>query len=110
MDNLKFQRIKNNTGQISELEIGGCLILENAETLKKEFVDVSKNLSSHVSITISGIEEIDIPCIQLFMGLIKKMNKLKVKYELKWEIDEEQELLLKNVGLNDEFFTNNSYD
>jgi len=99
----------NESGLISELEIGGMLILENAEQLRKEFVDAIGILNDHIIIKVSNLDEIDIPCIQLFIAFIKKMNDLKIKFKFNWNIDEDQKMLLENVGLSDELFMNNSY-
>ncbi len=99
----------NESGLISEIEIGGMLILENAEQLRKEFMDTIGILNDHIIIKVSTLEEIDIPCIQLFIAFIRKMNNLKIKFQFNWDIDEDQKMLLENVGLSDELFMNNSY-
>ncbi len=104
---MKFQKTVDESGRISGLELGGLLVLENSQNLKNEFIGAAASLSDSLNITISELEEIDISCIQLFISFLKKLDEMKVKYELDWNIDKEQMQLLENLGLNSDFFLNN---
>lgn len=111
MESIIFQKTLNEQGRITELAIGGMLVLENSLELKKEFVSVMDGLSDQVKITISNTSEIDLSCIQLFVGFIKHMNNthVPVNYQFEWNLDEDQKTLLESVGLSNELFQNNSY-
>lgn len=107
MDSIIFQKSHDEHGRICGLEIGGMLVLENSQQLKKEFLDVSDNLSKRVKIAFLNVEDIDISCIQLFLAFIKRMNELHVAFQIDWELDEAQEALLENVGFSFELFMSN---
>ena len=111
MGNITFQKILDEHGRITGLTIGGMLVLENSQELKKEFVSAMDGLSNQVKITVSNTTEIDLSCIQLFMGFIKHMNSthVPVNYQFEWNLDEDQKTLLESVGLSNELYLNNSY-
>lgn len=109
MENIIFQKSLNKQGQVTEIEIGGILVLENSQQLKTEFLGAKDCLSKQVKITVSNPEEIDLSFIQLFIAFIKSMNETHVVYQLDWKLDEDQKTLLENVGLSNELFLNNSY-
>lgn len=99
-----FQRIVNETGRVSGLNLGGRLVLDNSQQLKSEFVDLLGSLDDSLHITVSDLEEIDVSCIQLLVAFFYKLDEMKVKYKLEWKIDDDQMQLLENVGLNNDFF------
>lgn len=107
MENIKFQKIMNEQGFISGLEVGGVLVLDNSQQFKQELVGVIDRLSENVEITISELEDIDISCIQLFVAFIRSMDKLDLTYHLIWKIEEDQKQLLESIGLSNDFFLNN---
>lgn len=107
MKSLKFHKSLNEQDQIAGIEIGGMLVLENSQQLKKELVDVVPCVSDQLEITISNPEEIDISCIQLIVGFIKSMNEINVTFQFTWNINEDQKLLLENAGLSSELYLNN---
>lgn len=109
MENIIFQKTLNEQGRITGLEIGGRLVLENSQELKKGFLAVIDCLSDRVKITALNIAEIDLSCIQLFVAFIKHMNVNHVIYQFEWNLDEDQQTLLENVGLSNEIYLNNSY-
>ena len=109
MENIIFKKSLNEQDLITELEIGGMLVLGDAQQLKKEFLGVADSLSDRVKITISNVEEIDLSCIQLFVAFIKLMNEARVAYQFEWNLDENQKNLLDNVGVSNELFMNNLY-
>lgn len=109
MENIIFQKTLNEQGRITGLEIGGRLVLENSQELKKGFSGVIDCLSDRVKIIISNASELDLSCIQLFAALIKHMNVNHVIYQFEWNLDEDQQTLLENVGLSNEIYLNNSY-
>jgi len=109
MENIIFQKTQDEQGQISGIAISGLLVLENSQELKKEFLGVIDCVSGRVKITVSNISEIDLSCIQLFMAFIRQLNVAHVIYEFEWNLDEDQKILLENVGLSNELFMNNSY-
>ncbi len=107
MENVKFQLSANEQGKISALEIGGILILENAQQLKNELVGIIDRLSESVKITIPEGTEIDLSCIQLIVAFIKRMEDLDIDYQFLWNLEEDQKSLLLKVGLSNELFMNN---
>jgi len=109
MGSIIIQRTTNEQGRITGLAIGGMLVLENSQELKKEFVSVMDGLSDQVKITISNTSEIDLSCIQLIVAFIKHMDNSRVNFQFEWNIDEDQRTLLENVGLSSELYLNNSY-
>lgn len=106
MENIIFQKSSNEQGKVTEIEIGGMLVLENSSQLKKEFVGVVDYLSERVLITISNVEEIDLSFVQLLVAFKKSVLEKHTAFELVWKIDEEQKLLFDNVGLSTELFMN----
>jgi len=104
MENIIFKKSLNEQGQITELEIGGMLVLENSLQLKKEFTGTAGCLSKKVKITVSNAEEMDLSCIQLFVAFIKLMNEAHVAYQFAWSLENDQKTLLENVGLSNELF------
>jgi hypothetical protein len=109
MENMNFKKSLNEQGRITGIEIGGGLVLENSQELKKELAGLVDHLSNRVDITILNAEEIDLSCIQLFIALIKSMNETHVSYQFVWDLGEDQKALLENVGLGNELYLNNSY-
>jgi hypothetical protein len=109
MENIIFRKSMNEQGRITEIEIGGALVLENSQQLKDEFLSLTDILGGQVKITISNPEDIDLSCIQLFIAFIKFMNETHVKHQLNWTLDEDQRALLENVGLSNDLYLNNSY-
>jgi len=109
METLKFQKTLNNLDRVSELIIGGLLNLENSQKLQKELVGVMGELQDQVKIIISNPEEIDLSCIQLIIAFIKYMDANHITCQFEWNLDEDQRLLLENVGLSTELFIPNTY-
>lgn len=107
MENILFKKLLNEQGLINGLEIGGMLVLENSQQLKKEFGDTLNFLSKKVTIAVFDVDEIDLSCIQLFIAFIKYMNDLPVAYDFDWNLNEDQRVLLENAGLSNELFMNN---
>lgn len=107
MENVKFQIKSDDQNRIVGLEIGGLLVLDNAQMIQKELVGISSLLSNQVKITISEPEELDISFIQLLVAFIKRMDELNVAYQFDWKIDVDQKSLLEHVGLSNELFMNN---
>ena len=107
MESVKFQKSLNGQGRLTSLEIGGMLVLENSQQLKNELIGVIFTLSDEVKITISGADEIDLSCIQLFMAFIRRLDEINVTYEFIWNLDEDQKSLWENVGLSKKIFMTN---
>jgi anti-anti-sigma regulatory factor len=104
MEKLKFRTSADKQGRIEKIEIEGLLVLETALDLKNELVGIADHLGSKVKISISEIEEMDLSCAQLLVAFFRHMNQLKVKYQIIWDIDEEQKSLFVNVGVGVELF------
>jgi len=103
MNNLKFQKSSNDLGRITDLEIGGMLVLENSQQFKKELVDIISSLNDQVKITIANLEEMDLSCIQLIVAFINRMDEINVTYQFIWNLDLDQKLFLENIGFSNEF-------
>lgn len=106
MESFRLQKLVNELGQITHLTIGGFLVVEQAQQIKKELVDVQKNLSGALCVDILEVDDIDISFVQLMVAFTKKMKESEIKFSLKWNLDEEQQLLFKNVGLSYELNLN----
>ena len=109
MENIIFQKTQDEQGQISGIAISGLFVLENSQELKKEFLGVIDCLSSRVKIAVSNISEIDLSCIQLFMAFIRQLDVAHVAYQFEWNLEEDQKILLENVGLSNELILNSLY-
>lgn len=107
MEKVKFQKSLDESGRILRLEVSGLFILETSELIKNKFIEVADQLSQTVHLVVSDLEDIDLSGIQLFIAFFKEMNKRKVVYTVEWNIDEDQKLLLENVGLSNELFIDN---
>lgn len=104
MGSFKFQKTLNEEGLVTGLELGGLLVLENSQNIKDEFIAVVDRLSKVQEITVSDMEEIDISCIQIMAAYIRILDRLNVKYQVNWNIDQEQRQLLESIGLSNDFF------
>ena len=107
MDDITFKKLLNEQGRITELEIGGKLVLENAQQLKKEFTSILSLLGKRLKIKILGVDEFDLSFIQLILAFIIHMDDNHMGYEFEWNIDVDQRNLLESVGLSNELFMNN---
>lgn len=104
MEGLKIQKFKNEKEQISEVRISGNLVVEFAQQFKDQIFDILDELSDHVKIFISEIDEIDVSGIQLIVAFISRMEKRKIKYQFSWDLSLEQRNLLENVGMSEELY------
>jgi ABC-type transporter Mla MlaB component len=106
MEKLSFRTSADKNGRIEMIEIGGLLVLETALDLKDELVGVVDRLSNKVKITFFEIPEMDLSGVQLLVAFIRKMDKMKVGYQIDWKLDQEQKTLFVNVGIGIELFMN----
>ncbi len=106
MDSVKFQKLTNGQGLITNLKIGGILAVDYAQYIKKELVDTLDNLNEALEIQICEVDDIDISFIQLIIAYTKHIAEKGIKFQLKWELEEDQRLLFENVGLSYELFMN----
>ena len=104
MEDITFRKLTDEQGRITEIEMGGMLILENAPHLKKEILSAVNQLSNRIKIRISNPDGLDLSCIQLLLAFINYMDENHVTYVFEWTLDEEQKTLLENVGLSNELF------
>jgi len=88
-------------GRITGLEIGGRLVLEYSQELKKGFVGVIDCLSDRVKITVLNTAEIDLSCIRLFVAFIKHLDGAHVAYQFEWNLDEDQQTLLEKIKISE---------
>jgi len=109
MENIIFKKTVDDQARITELGIGGMLVLENSKELKEEFMGVIDHLSDRVKVVVSNTLDLDLACIQLFVAFIKHLDGVHVAYQFEWNLDEDQQTLLENVGLSNELYLNNSY-
>ena len=107
MEKLRFRTSADNNGRIETIEIGGFLVLETALELKNELVNISNRIHDEVKISMSELEEMDLPAVQLLVAFIRNMDQKKIKYQIKWDLEEDQRAFYKNVGLGDELYMNN---
>ena len=106
MESVKFQKLTNEQGLITSLKIGGLLVVEYAQHIKKELVDTLDNLNEIMEIKIGEVDDIDVSFIQLIIVYTKRITEKGIKFNLKWELEEDQRLLFENVGLSYELFMN----
>ncbi len=104
MENITCKKLPDEQGRIIEIEIGGMLVLENSPHLKKELVSIMNHLSNRVKIRILNPDGLDLSCIQLLLAFIKHMDENHVMYSFDWTLDDDQKVLLENVGLSNELF------
>jgi hypothetical protein len=106
MESVNFRVTSNDQNRITCIEIGGMLVLENAQMVKDELANVLNLLSSQVKITIAEPDELDISFIQLMVAFIHRLDQLKITYQFDWLIDEDQKTLLEHAGLDQELNLN----
>jgi len=106
MESVKIKKISDEQGRVTGLEIGGLLVLDNSQQLKKELVDVISTLSDQVEITITYLDEMDLSCIQLIVAFVKRLDEMNITFQLNWNLSENQKSLLMNVGLKNELLMN----
>lgn len=106
MDSINFKKSVDEQGQITKLEMGGLLVLENAEYLKNELIAAVDKFSNKVTIEVKNVQEIDLACIQLILALIRFLDDHHVSYQFSWRLSEEHQSLLENVGFGNELFLN----
>ncbi len=106
MEKLNYKIKTDDNGLVTELEIEGPLVLDNALDLKNEFVGVVGRLAKSVKISIKNITDIDVSCVQLFLALIRYLDENHVVYQLDWNLEGDQKALLESVGLGNELFLN----
>lgn len=107
MEKLKFSTLPDESGKIETIDISGLLTIETALQLKNELIAAESRLCKKVIVNIWEPEEIDLSAVQLFVAFLRALDKKKVDYQLNLVLDEEQKLLLNNVGIEPEFFMNN---
>lgn len=107
MGGYTFKKLENEDGQITGLEIGGLLVLENANDLKRDFLNASRIMGKQLKINISDVSDIDLSFIQLLLAFITEMDEKHVTFSVKWNLDDDQKTLLENVGLSTDLFINN---
>ncbi len=109
MKNFKFQKLLNERKLIAEILVEGYLVFENAQQFKNELIDVGNNPAKQLQITISGIEDFDLSCLQLIVAFLKQMEARHVSCKINWNIDKEKLKFLESVGLSEELLMNDSY-
>jgi len=107
MDSIKVQVKADENGLVTDLLISGNLIIENSQDIHRELIGVGSRLNKSVKITIEQVADIDLTFIQLMMAFRNQMDELKVNYQIFWNLNEDQKVLLDHVGLSNELFMNN---
>lgn len=106
MDSVKICVLKNTKGDLTSLTFGGLLVVENSQKIKDELVGLVDSVASSVLITIEDVEDIDLTFIQLLVAFQKKLTEKKTEFSVNWNLDDDQRILFKNVGLGDELLMN----
>jgi len=101
-ENFKCDIISNEKDQITGLELGGMLVMENAQKLKDKLIGIADRLDHEVVISVSELEEIDLSNIQLLVAFARRMTESEVSFRFEWNIDDDQKLLLEHVGIANE--------
>jgi anti-anti-sigma regulatory factor len=107
MEKLSFRTSADNSGLIETIEIEGVLALETALELKNELVIILNRLHPEVKISIGEVDEMDLTAVQLLVAFIRNMDQKKIKYQIEWNLDEDQKAFFINVGIGDELYMNN---
>lgn len=106
MGKLSFRTSADKQGRIEGVEIGGLLVLETAIELKNELLGIADRLNIKTKISFLELEEMDLSCVQLLVAFIRHMDKIKVEFQIDWNLNEEQRALFVNVGIENELFMN----
>jgi anti-anti-sigma regulatory factor len=107
MEKLRFRTSANKQGRIETIEIGGLLVLETALELKNELVGIVDGLSNKLKIIIVELEEMDLSCVQMLVAFVRHLDKKKIKFQIKWNLNEDEKAIFVNVGIGTELFMNN---
>lgn len=108
MDKVRLETLKNDDGIIYKLDIGGLLLLQYTDILKKELLELSSKIGSSLNITISEPLEIDLTGIQVLISFFNSLEKSGISFQVQWQIDVHKQLLLNNVGFS-KYLKINSY-
>lgn len=106
MESISVKKSIDETKQITALEIGGMLVLENSDELKTRLIEACQKLNKKIVVTIKDVIDIDISCIQLILAFINYLDDNHISYAFDWHLDEDQSVLLENVGFSNELFLN----
>lgn len=104
MENLKFQIFTNEQGLVTNLSLSGMLVVENSQHIKKELVGVVCRLHDSVEVEIGEVDNFDLSFIQLMVAFARQLKEKGTLFRIKWDLDEDQRLLLTHVGLSNELF------
>ena len=107
MEKLRFRTSANKNGQIETIEIGGLLVLETAIQLKNELVIIAENLHKVIRIHIFDLEEMDLTGVQLLVAFFRFLKQKKIKYDIDWDLDEDQKTFFTNIGIGLDLNMNN---
>jgi len=106
MDNFKFKTTVDKSGLITNLSVGGLLVIENAQKIKDELSGIMSKLSDSLEIEISEVDHIDLSFIQLIVSFSAFLNTKNIRLKTNWNLDDEQRKLIESVGLSNELFLN----
>jgi len=106
MDNFKFKTTVDQSGLITNLSVGGLLVIENAQKIKDELSGIMSKLSDSLEIEISEVDHIDLSFIQLIVSFSDFLNTKNIRLKTNWNLDDEQRKLIESVGLSNELFLN----
>ena len=76
----------------------GAVGIEQSITLCKELLKMFEKYDS-ISLSISGVEDIDIAAIQILLSAIKEGEKRSVPFSIKGPISESVQAILKSVNI-----------
>jgi len=107
MEKLRFRTSADNDGLIDTIEIGGLLVLETALELKNELVIVSNRISQEVKIRIGELAEMDLSSVQLLVAFMRNLDQKSIRYQIDWNLEEDQQAFFIHVGIGNELYMNN---
>jgi len=106
MESITVKKEINTQGIVGGLELSGVFVLENSLQLKEQLFTCTKNLDSAIKIEVKNVLDIDISCIQVILAFIRFMDNHHISYTFEWNLSEEHQTLLENVGFANELFLN----
>jgi len=84
MENVKFKTLTNEQGLITDLTIGGLLVVENSQHIKIELLGALPRFDDSIKIEISEVDDIDLTFIQLIVAFRKQLYEKGTEFQLNW--------------------------
>lgn len=98
MEKIRFDVLHDEEEKIKNLDLGGWLVLQNAEHFRNELLGINGKVANNFNLNISEPVEIDLSGIQILIAFFRNLDNLNIPYKVDWQIDEYKNSFLCNIG------------